>query len=172
MMAKFLAPKDVWRKYWTLLLPYPSDEDDDRFVQAIAAAFGLDDEPLLLRQLSNRDLLWLPDAEECDGKLNALQYAAFEECSQRNPLLSTFSYLFEEKEPYYDEPYFDNDNDNEGLREREDRLAFRCRVREHFPTAKSYVQRVMTVLFRDSDYRMAEFEPMVHAACFTHIHFH
>ena len=154
--APMLTPRSVWSMNEELLMPYeynPSEGGDyTELVRAISLAFGIDDEPLLLRQLCNRDLLWAPEPRSSSRirTMNAFQYASCGEGGQREPVRSTFSYLFQDREPYYGEPYFCSDELAGSAAAQAEHAAirrFRERVRANFSTAETYVQRVLTVLF-------------------------
>lgn len=160
---------EAWEENAHLLRPMHI-LDEAAFPLAIAVAFGIDDVPLLMKQLRNRDLLWAPESDDAEAAehryKNAFQYAAVTKTRHREPVLSTFSYLFEATEPYYDEPYFSEPPLSEyEQREQEAICAFRRRVRANYPDAAAYVRRVMTILFSPEDNEA--YEAMVHKACFA-----
>lgn len=99
-----------WKRNLDLLLPVGNDPIHDNMVEALTIAFDipehLDD---LMEDLTNRDLIWIPEPldDESEDKLKWVNYFQLpsQESNHRDPILNTFCCLFSSCEPYWREPY-------------------------------------------------------------------
>lgn len=93
-----------------LLLPVRSCKEEKRYRQMSDALFVLFDIPLhdsastLLRNFLGRDLCHMPIFQKASN-CNYYQFL-LEKTKEREPILSLYSYLFENREPYYNESYY------------------------------------------------------------------
>jgi hypothetical protein len=85
-----------------LLLP-ALELDYNLFSKAVSIAFEVPDE--VLWDIQNRDLLWFPGCPyEGERALNYYQLLSLR-AGERVPVVSILSYLTEDDEPYYRDPY-------------------------------------------------------------------
>ncbi len=112
------------------------------FCKAIRIAFDI--QPgTLMNVMINLDLLWRPEGE--DTAINFYQWIGQNESSkERDPMMSTFSFLFENKDPYDDEPYLLDEGDRKLRRE------FWTHIKASYKNAKEYVHRVNEFFYLDS----------------------
>lgn len=153
-----------WKDNPELLLPTGQDPECDLFEQAIAVAF---DVPLeysdLLDDMCNRDLLWYPrksDGEDYDI-VNYFQLAK-EGSTEREPIESTFCYLFSKSEPYYNEPYM---FDQEML---DLRMGYYQYIRQKYSCVDEYIALVInTLAIYDWDNYVTNYGRFVTLCCFN-----
>jgi hypothetical protein len=147
--------QSTWKQYPELLFPVPKDdgEKDDNenydnnfslFKQTIKVAFDINfkNSDGLIYHLVDRDLVWRP---EIKSSLNYYQWVSSMDTLEREPMLSTWSYLFDKSEPYYHEPYMRDDEEKELLKE------FYVYIKKKYRNGKDYFRRVNMMLFNEDD---------------------
>lgn len=156
--------KNVWKNNPELLQPFPkykqdkenkgnkNDEEDkpdesqdsryNLFSKAIKIAFDFNSDRLFYLFM-NRDLLWMPD--DPDTTLNVFQYCSSMKISNREPMISTWSYLFDNSDPYYFESYNRSEEEKKLLNE------FYNYIKNKYKNGEEYYNRVNSVLFNDDD---------------------
>jgi len=146
------------------LLLQPNLNDCDihkKFVAAIQITFDVPEAlNAMLDEVSNRDLLWCPenenvfsdvsetvsdiessDQEDVVENVSNYYHWLTQESTQREPLSSMFSYLFENVEPYYHEPYsFSN-------KEKEYRQQFYKYLNQKYKNVDEYINRIAKCLY-------------------------
>ena len=143
--------KVIKSQYPELLLP-PEKEDSNnfqKFCQTLQLVFDIPDEigcakmkyPTgLMYEVYNRDLIWRPEPKEKIPLINYYHWLTLG-TTQREPILSMFSYLFDNQEPYYDESY-DFSEEEKKLRSQ-----FYRYLKTHYQTAEDYVEYIAQYLY-------------------------
>lgn len=132
-----------------LLLPVIHTDDNhkhvfDNLMDALMLAFDVPKEATTTRyEFGNRDLLWVPDVS-VNFNCNYYQLASFES-SERHPVKSILSYLFDKSEPYYNDPYDFSE------KEKADRKLFYNHLKSKYKDAETYIQRVKIFLFQNEE---------------------
>ena len=139
--------KQTLLQYPELLLSPIYDEDDNdaqvaKFMHALQIGFDIPDHignahvsPMtgLMHSIANRDLTWRP--EPTGRPINYYHWMSCE-TSQREPIWSMFSYLFEKRDPYYYEPYEHDEREMQELKE------YYKYIKNKYHTAEAYVARI------------------------------
>lgn len=146
--------KCTWKQYPELLftvLDYKenykeNDEENDinftNFKNTIKVAFDINSDQLIY-YLADRDLIWRPNID--NKMINYYQWVSSMDTSEREPMLSTWSYLFDKSEPYYYEPYMRNDEEKKLLNE------FYKYIKKKYKNAEDYFRRVNMILFNNDN---------------------
>ena len=90
-------------------------------------------------ELLNRDLLWTPTSYNLYSTCNYYQLSSLR-ITEREPIMSIISYLFDKSEPYE----LSEDEKN-------DRKMFYTKLRNKYTCAKQYLLRVKTMLFSNPE---------------------
>lgn len=127
-----------------LLLP-PDEDNHNLFCYALQIVFDIPEElgnaktdPMtgIMFDVVNYDLIWRPDV---DGAANYYQWLT-SKTRERDPILSMYSFLFENSEPYYNERY------EFSPKEKEIRKRFYEYLRTNYKNADEYIKRVADFL--------------------------
>lgn len=90
----------------------------------------------LMYDVVNHDLLWRPDV---DGAVTYFHWLTMK-TSERDPIISMFSYLFQNSEPYYNDPY------EFTATEKDNRTKFYAYLRGKYQNADEYIKRIADML--------------------------
>ncbi len=113
----------------------------DNFLLVMKLAFDIPEEcSILLYQINNRDLLWLPRPMTNYSCNNYFQLFSIE-TEEREPLDAAFSYLFDKSDPLYGDPYDFSEEELEAKR------IFYKHLKSKYKTGEAYTQRVNKMLF-------------------------
>jgi len=115
------------------------------FCKAVRIAFDI--QPgILMETLINFDLLWMPPLEGEDRVSPINFYHLINlSVSDPEPIMSVFSFLFEDKDPYYGERYQFTKQD------KINRTAFYTHIRKTYKNAQEYISRVNEFLYLGVD---------------------
>lgn len=127
------------------LLLQPDEDDFNMFCYAIQIVFDIPEEignakvePMtgIMHDVVNGDFIWRPDV---DGAVTYYHWLTLK-TRERDPIISMYSYLFQNSEPYYNDPYdFTPD-------EKANRTKFYRYLRDKYQNAEEYLGRIAGML--------------------------
>lgn len=113
-------------------------ENYELFTNTVMKVFDLN--PLIMKDICNHDLLWRPDSMH---NINYYQWIT-QETSERDPVLSVLSFLIDNRDPYWHEPY--GERNNKEIREH------LVKIMEKYKTVSNYFKEISIKLWKDNDY--------------------